>query len=393
MDSKDISLFELLKQAEDNNNSVAEMAGIYNNVLTQKSFLNRRPIAIQFELLPVCNFDCRICYIRTTFDELKKRGQDILRFEDWKKYADEAVEIGVSSITFTGGECTIHPDFKKIYEYAYKKGLQLSMITNGSNINPAILEMFEKYPPSKVFVTLYGMSNDTYERFCGVRAFDKVMNNIELLRSKKINVVLNYTVGKENLCDLDEALYYARDNEMTIFPNNALQVSRKFTADALKREIADYNEFEKINRKHLSEHYHQSFEEYENSFLNSVSVPKFDSSTKGLKCNAARCTFSINWKGVMQPCASIYWHTEDPKKAGGMEKAWQNLVAWADEIPVLEDCRNCIFQKKCHLCTALHYGDTGEYGKVSPRFCFKVLHPEEAEKLQAEYDRKQAEKA
>lgn len=387
-----VSLFDLLKQAENAKLGVADMAKLYGDVLVQKSITRRRPLAIQMELLPVCNFNCKVCYIRMTFDEVKQKGQRILRFEDWKYYIDAAAEMGISSITFTGGECTIHPDFMQIYTYAYQKGFQVGMISNGSCITPEILEMFQNYPPSKVFITLYGMSNDTYERFCGIRAFDKVMHNIETLRANKITVTLNYTVSKDNLCDLEKAFEYARDNEIAIFPNNALQISRKFTAETLERENADYYLYEKIEHEHLSKHYHMSFEEYENGFLGNVSVPIFDNDEKGLHCNAGRCMFTINWKGEMQPCASIYWYSQNPHEVGGMEQAWKNLVAWADEVPVLEDCKTCIFQNKCRRCVALHYGDMGEYGKVSPRFCFKVLHPEEAAKLQAEYDRRQAEK-
>ena len=42
------------------------------------------------------------------------------------------------------------------------------------------------------------------------------------------------------------------------------------------------------------------------------------------------------------------------------------------------------------LCPALHYGDMGEFGKVSPRFCFKKLYPEEAAASQARYDQMKA---
>ena len=78
---------------------------------------------------------------------------------------------------------------------------------------------------------------------------------------------------------------------------------------------------------------------------------------------------------------------------GGMEKCWEMIVQWADNVPALAECVNCIFRYKCRRCVALHFGDMGEFGKVSPRFCFKVLYPEAAAKMQAEYDRRQAEKA
>ena len=95
----------------------------------------------------------------------------------------------------------------------------------------------------------------------------------------------------------------------------------------------------------------------------------------------------------MRPCISFDAFSEDPHDVGGMENCWQHLVEWADNVPLLVECQRCIFKNNCVKCIAMHYNDTHEFGKPSPRFCFKVQHPEEAAKLQAEYDRRQAEKA
>ena len=178
-----LSLYDLLSQTGTDKDTRMQ---IYSNVLVQKAINKRRPIAIQFELLPICNFNCKFCYIRMTAEEVKKSGQHIMSFDEWKQYIDWVSDMEIPSVTFTGGECTLHPDFVRIYEYAYSKGLQLGMISNGSNITPQILEMFEKYPPSKVYITLYGFSKETYERISSNgEAFERVLRNIDILKSKK----------------------------------------------------------------------------------------------------------------------------------------------------------------------------------------------------------------
>lgn len=392
MDVKKLSLFDLLSQAEASEKKV-DLSRLYGEVLAQKSNAARQPLAAQMELLPLCNFRCKFCYVRMSPAELAQSGGRLLRFADWKWYIDEACKLGVSSVTFTGGECTIHPDFLQIYEYAYEKGLQVGMISNGSMITDEILALFDRCPPSKIYITLYGMSADTYAALCGDgAAFARVMANIDRLRTHKFNVILNYTAGKENFGDLETALAFAREKKLTILPTNALQLQGKCDAQTLQAELVDYYAYQKIEHRHLSLLREEPFEAYERRYFSTFYDPVPSEAPRGLGCNAARCMFTVSWQGRMKPCANFDLFTVDPRETG-MQAAWEQLVAWADQVPVLEECETCIFQPKCRRCAALHYGDMGEFGKVSPRFCFKVLHPKEAAQMQADYEAKKAEAA
>ena len=162
--SSNLSLFEMLKQAQENN---SDLAKVYKKTIRKKADDSRIPVGVQFELLPVCNFNCRFCYVRMSKEEVEKSGHHIMRFDEWKYFIDECINLGTTRLTFSGGECTIHPDFIKLYKYAYARGLEMSLITNGSCITDEIFELFEKCPPNEIHITIYGMSSDTYERNCG----------------------------------------------------------------------------------------------------------------------------------------------------------------------------------------------------------------------------------
>lgn len=384
MEEKKLSLFDLLSQAEAAGGNV-DMAKLYGDVLIRKSSKMRKPLAIQLELLPVCNLNCKFCYIRMTPEEVKKSGNHIMRFDEWKHYIDESVRLGTSSVTFTGGECTIHPDFLSLYEYAYCKGLEVGIISNGSCITDEIITLFKKFPPSKIYITLYGMSSETYEKTCGNgTAFKKVMLNIDRLHDNGFTVILNYTAGQENFCDMEAVLAYAREKKLAIFPTDALTNSGRCDESVLERELVNYKKYRILEHQHLSILKGIPFEEFEKSYFSGFSEP-IGAEGKGLQCNAGRCSFTVNWLGKMKPCANFDSFQVDPRETG-FEVAWNKLVEWADSIPLLEECEDCIFQPKCRRCAALHYGDTGEFGKVSPRFCFKKLYPKEAAKMQARYD-------
>ena len=52
------------------------------------------PFAGTFELTPICNMNCRMCYIRTSFQEMEKQGT-MLTAEEWIQIASEARDMGL----------------------------------------------------------------------------------------------------------------------------------------------------------------------------------------------------------------------------------------------------------------------------------------------------------
>ena len=118
------TLYDAVKQGGD-----LSSYGQAVNALTKR---NRFLYTAFFQLTPVCNLRCRMCYARLGPRDIARRGKRILRFEQWKWYIDEAVKEGLTELSLTGGECTLHPDFREIYAYAYDRGLQITVLTNGS---------------------------------------------------------------------------------------------------------------------------------------------------------------------------------------------------------------------------------------------------------------------
>ena len=78
--------------------------------------------------------------------------------------AEQAAGAGTLSLLLTGGEVMIRPDFCEIYEAVAKIGFILTVYTNATMVTDKVMELFQKYPPHKIGVTMYGASNETYAR-------------------------------------------------------------------------------------------------------------------------------------------------------------------------------------------------------------------------------------
>ena len=100
-----LSLYDVLKQT-------GGRYDVYYNFIAQKTIRNKTPFSAILELSPVCNFNCQMCYVRMTEKEVVDSHRHVMRFDEWKYYLDGLNELGILNFTLTGGECTLHQDFR-----------------------------------------------------------------------------------------------------------------------------------------------------------------------------------------------------------------------------------------------------------------------------------------
>ncbi len=134
--------------------------------LTIRAVAARRPLNCHFELTYHCNFKCPMCYIRMTDEQAKPFGR-MRTLEEWLDMARQVKKARVYFLSLTGGECTTYPHFAELYPELIKMGFRVSIMSNAGAYSPELRELFRKYPPCAVSITLYGGSNETYEKVTG----------------------------------------------------------------------------------------------------------------------------------------------------------------------------------------------------------------------------------
>lgn len=171
-------------------------------------YLKRIPVRAIIQLTYHCNFRCVHCY-----ETPLNRNGPLLSLDEWKKILDLLRNAGCLYVTFTGGEIFSIPYFKELYEYAYMLGFQISLITNGSLIKESDVQFLCDWRSENINISLYGMTEETYEKFCKADgAYSKVINNILLLKSKGLHVTILYLTNKLNLHELEVAYKFACKN-------------------------------------------------------------------------------------------------------------------------------------------------------------------------------------
>ena len=185
--------------------------------LYSKACALKIPLNGTFELSPVCNFSCKMCYVRKTRKEVEENPRKILTLDDWRRIARDARDAGMLDLLLTGGEPLLWPDFWTLYEELVDMGLQISINTNGSLIDDEAINRFKKHPPKKISVTLYGANDETYYRLCGSRSvLSQVDKAIRGLKEAGIEVKINCSLTPENAEDIEWIVDYAKELDVVL---------------------------------------------------------------------------------------------------------------------------------------------------------------------------------
>lgn len=62
--------------------------------LWEKAVKHRFPLTAAFELLPNCNLQCKMCYVRKSMAEVNEMG-GLLTTDEWLSYARQARDLGM----------------------------------------------------------------------------------------------------------------------------------------------------------------------------------------------------------------------------------------------------------------------------------------------------------
>lgn len=353
------------------------------------------PLAGNFELTPRCNFNCRMCYVHLTPEQQLGRGTE-LTADEWLAVAEAARSRGMLFLLLTGGEPLVREDFRYILTELKKMGLMISINSNASLIDDDWLDFFRHEPPSRFNITLYGSSNETYERLCGRPMFDRVIGNIRALKQLGIGVKLNASMTPYNVGDMDGIYEIA-----TELGTPVQMASYMFPPVRRDESMAGVNDrFSYCEAAECSVHWDrlrlsdEQFMQRAEAMKAGVSVPDSDvcEGTPGeqMACRAGRSSFWINWNGVMTPCGMLL-KPEFSVRELGFDKAWEAVKEATAQIRLPSECVQCRYKHMCHACAAMCATETGGFD-IKPEYVCRMTQAT-AELTFKEYERMKANEA
>ncbi|HJA19404.1 MAG TPA: radical SAM protein [Candidatus Mediterraneibacter ornithocaccae] len=338
-------------------------------MMLQRAASVQRPINGSLEILPLCNMNCDMCYVRLSYAETEMKG-GLHTADEWINLGREMQKAGVLFLLLTGGEPLLFPDFKKLYSELKQMGMVLTINTNGTLLDEEWADFFGENKPRRINITLYGADDRAYETLCHYPGgFEKTLRAIRLLKERDVDVKINGSVTKENYKDMQKIYALGEmlgvpvhmdtymlpgihergmpfDEQSRLLPEEAATVGM----EALKAEM---------DPQAFPIYVEQRITQLENG------EEKYPS---GITCMAGNCSFAVNWQGEMRPCVTL----EEPSVPvfdTGFEAAWEIMSKESKAFRVNEKCIKCRLRPICKTCVASAWLETGSYDGVPEYLC------------------------
>lgn len=309
------------------------------------------PLNATFELTPLCNFNCVMCYVHLTKEKAEKQGR-LLSADEWLEIARCAKEMGTLYVTLTGGEPFLHPEFKKIYSELNKMGFLISIMSNGSMIDRDMIEFFrENGMPFMMKLTLYGASDETYRKVCGsADGFTKISKAVDLLKEAGVPLQMSATIVRENADDLYQIYAFAKEKSIPL----------QHTISVVKSSRGAVNTVEK-SRFALSDFPDElTLEELEKSKIPAAQSPF-------AWCASYGTSFWMTWHGHLQMCA--FMNVPEVVYSGNLESDYVKMHRQIKQIKNPAECEKCEWQEFCQRCPGILCSESGHPEKISTDLC------------------------
>lgn len=177
----------------------------------------RAPVHVRIKPTNVCNHNCRYCSYIVDKLQLGKdmKTRDQIPKEKMVEILDDIIEMGVKSVTFSGGgEPFCYPYLLDAVKRLSKSPVKFSILTNGSRLQGELAEIFA-HKGAWLRISIDGWDQDSYARYRGVNKdeFNKVMNNIKNFKKLrgKCYLGISLVVDKDNYLHMYDFIKRIKD--------------------------------------------------------------------------------------------------------------------------------------------------------------------------------------
>ncbi len=336
------------------------------------------PRLIFWELTKKCNLACKHC--RAEAEDIDFSGE--LALDDVRKIIDDIASFSSPILVLTGGEPLFREDIFQIATYAWKKGLNVALATNGTLINEGIALKIKDAKISRTSISIDGKDAESHDNSRGIPgAFDEAINGARLLNKTRVEFQFKTTLTKRNI-DQIEDIFNLAENEGAKAVHLFMLVPVGCGAEIAETDMISAEEYEETLRWFYTRskktemefkatcapHYYRIIREQAHKENRKISFEQdgMTAMTKGCLAGSGVCF--ISHQGIVQPCGYL------PLKAGNVlaqpfRKIWEQSDLF-QSLRNLEElkgkCGYCKFKAFCGGCRARAYYDKKDYLQEEP---------------------------
>lgn len=164
------------------------------------------PLSLLAELTYRCNLQCPYCY--NPLDLHAYRGE--LDDTAWSRVLDEAADLGVLQIHFSGGEPTLRPDLLvNLVAHARRRELYSNLITQGTFLDDVLLDRLLAAGLDHIQISVQAAEPGLADRIAGAAVHERKLAAFERALAREVAVTLNCVLHRSNIDQVAEIIALA----------------------------------------------------------------------------------------------------------------------------------------------------------------------------------------
>lgn len=306
-------------------------------------------------LTSICNSNCVYCEVR------KLDASDNLNSERIEKLLEEAKDLGIKKVYFSGGEPFMHPDIWKFIEKTISLKLKLRIVSNGLtilNFDQQKIDLLKQI--DGLDISLESYDRDVHNKLRGGDFFDRTVNGIKKLRANDINITINTVLSNKNYSDLDKFLEFTKELNANFVNFQPLHVWSNYEETSsvskdefsindqslndlenkIKLAITRSKQIKQKNNLAAIKPWIKAYFDNQNSTQKSIWMKKV---INGFQCTEIFTKVFVHFNGSLQPCAML--SGVDNIKDKSLNDALKSLDKMKNNI------REGVFPAECYKCS------------------------------------------
>lgn len=303
------------------------------NELTEFASQNIIPVSAILELTYRCPVNCVHCYI----DRSSVTSENELSFEKYAEFIDDFRSLGGLYLVLTGGDPLLHKDFEKIFNYARKKHIAVSIMSSGVNSDPNLLERISRLGIMSFQASIHGHNSEIHDKFAGVPgSFEKTLATLRFLKKRGVFIQVAVIINRQNIEFFDEIINLLENEKINYVFNFEMFQKRNGDPFPVSLNISE-DQLKSCLQK-----------------TGNLGKPRLaDKKPEDPQCNAARSLFSINPAGTVFPCLELRIPAGSIKDST-LGEIWNKSKVLNEirniKFKDLTDCPTCEFKNFCNRC-------------------------------------------
>jgi len=218
------------------------------------------PIHVRTKPTNACNHKCVFCSYDPDHGDLEIRDQmtsrvAVLSREKFMETLDNFHEMGVQSVTFSGGgEPLLHPNIVEGLNKVYNYGIKFAIITHGQFLDGQKAEILRHANWVRVSIDASDAKSLAEFRRIPENSFERISENIKnfaKIKDEKCELGINYVVHKDNADQVYKSVGHYKDlgvNHVKITPmwitnfNDYHKPTMNTVIEQIKRAKEDFDD-------------------------------------------------------------------------------------------------------------------------------------------------------